>query len=275
MRSPVAALLLLALCAPTASQSPPQTASPSRVPICTAGESADCIDTVSCQANLGGSTYDLSALKKSGSEAPWQLTATDNYNYYMNICDQIAQQPSGCTYNSVQQFCNDGTGCAAYQTTADGAFCYAMGVDTSMTATFLDPAGARESEPESGLTLTWSARGLECDRFFNVRLICDPSESPGKPGSIQEVSDCQYQVQWASATGCNSALSWGWTFFILFDVALLLYCGGGYAYNVRKEGADMDGDITQGEAFNADAVPQWEYWTQLPDLVKDGETTSA
>ena len=59
--------------------------------------------------------------------------------------------------------------------------------------------------------------------------------------------------------GGGGGLSWGSLFCILLSVAIVVYLGGGIAYNYKYN-----------ELTGVEAVPQIEYWQQLPGLVKDG-----
>ena len=63
----------------------------------------------------------------------------------------------------------------------------------------------------------------------------------------------------AGASGGGGGGGWGGTFLILFFVTTIGYFGGGFGYNYKYR--DLRGKA---------AVPQIEYWEQLPGLVKDG-----
>ena len=73
------------------------------------------------------------------------------------------------------------------------------------------------------------------------------------------MNSCEYQVFMTTPAGCPVTLAWGVYFLIFFSVGAVGYFGGGYAYNVK-----------QNALSGPDAVPHYEYWESLPDLVKDG-----
>jgi hypothetical protein len=54
-------------------------------------------------------------------------------------------------------------------------------------------------------------------------------------------------------------LGWGWTFVICFAVLLVLYCGCGIFYKIKKQGVT-----------GIEAIPNIEFWRDFPTLVKEG-----
>ena len=115
-----------------------------------------------------------------------------------------------------------------------------------------------------------NASALTCDyingdggRTVSIRYKCAAVAVPPTASQPDPLAE-HYIIDFAGPGACAAAPEsggggWGKTFLILFFVITLLYVGGGYGYNFKYR--DLRG---------AEAVPQIEYWQQVPGLVRDG-----
>jgi len=101
-----------------------------------------------------------------------------------------------------------------------------------------------------------------------IYFSCDKSvEQVTYEGPVQEdpPGSMHYSIRLKASAACPitpippAPLSGGWLFIILFGVAIVVYLGVGVFYNHRYR-----------EMHGMDLIPQWQYWQQLPGLVKDG-----
>lgn len=241
---------------------PASTRAQGSVTACTGGGRDDCIDMASCTVNIEGHTYDLSGLQQPQGNTADAGSGDGDYDYTLNPCVAVAA-PTGCA--TVNQCEGAGsTGCSSFQHTADGSFCYAAGDASTLSASFLDPSSGEVGDPSQGLTLRWGSPLSTCGtagiyRQTVARLICGSNGQLGQGIELPPVNSCEYQVFWNTPAGCPVSLAWGFYFLIFFSISTVGYFGGGYAYNVKQKGLS-----------GPDAVPQYEYWESLPDLVKDG-----
>ena len=77
---------------------------------------------------------------------------------------------------------------------------------------------------------------------------------------------CEYTVHLASKHACpvRAGAKRGWAFVITFTVCVLIYIGVGVGIRYHKFGLR-----------GAEAIPNIEYWRELPGLVVDGVKFSA
>ena len=117
-------------------------------------------------------------------------------------------------------------------------------------------------------------QGLQCDfdggdggRTMSIIYLCSPTvaqPTAAQAGSSPGGGD-HYVVTFTGPSACSggggggAGGGWGKTFLILFPVFTGLYFAGGFAYNYKYK-----------ELTGAEAVPQIEYWRELPGLVKEG-----
>ena len=105
------------------------------------------------------------------------------------------------------------------------------------------------------------------DGSRTVSILYTCAETFEQPTAAQPdpmASPPHYVITFAGPSMCMAGggahgTSWGTLFMILFPLSVALYFGGGYYYNHKYR--DMHG---------VEAVPQIDYWKQLPGLVKDG-----
>jgi len=97
--------------------------------------------------------------------------------------------------------------------------------------------------------------------------VCNAA-AMGEP-SAKDHGGGSYEIILPGPAGCgkpggagpgSGGLSWGSLFCILFPIFVLLYLGVGVAYNVKVNEMEL----------GVEAIPQLEYWKQVPGLVKDG-----
>jgi len=115
----------------------------------------------------------------------------------------------------------------------------------------------------AGLICSYS--GGSGARSVDLDFVC--AQSLGSMTGYQK-GDTSYVINIPGPAGCPGGggaaaaggLSWGSLFLILLSVAIVVYVGGGLAYNIKVK--EMEPGV--------DAIMHLEYWKQLPGLVKDG-----
>jgi len=200
--------------------------------------------------------YDLTPLRgMSDLEIPKQ--SSDNNNFYLSVC---AVPSRTCTSEECST-CDVTDPAGVDVWTAPGQRCAAIG-EISTAVWHLQQPGV----PTSGVAVQYTngdqEDGYGPHRTAMLVFKCDPSVSGAKGVSATEHPSMNYVITIASAHACPQLpqpLSWGWLFIIVSGVTALMYFGGGTAYNVRVRGEE-----------GLDVIPQWQYWQQLPGLVKDG-----
>jgi len=199
---------------------------------------------------------DLSALIKGAGGGDY--TGSDaKYTYKMNVCGTCNAGP-GCTdkgYSVCQyegsnfvanlgSFTGDqptwafigGSGSNGVQYTfTNGDLCYIAGQPRTRTVNVLFPCSG---STESGVTVTED----ETTCTFAVTLKTDKSCPGGGGGG-----------------GSGGGMSGGTIFIILALSLTLVYIAAGCLYKNRKQGA-----------HGIEACPQYEFWKDVPGLVKDG-----
>lgn len=111
-----------------------------------------------------------------------------------------------------------------------------------------------------GMRCTY-AQGLE-GRSLTVNYVCNRNVAfPHVRAHQMTPHVYSVNITGPHVCGVTPPLSTGSIALIIVSVVLVLYVGIGVAVNVRIRGRKW----TFAEAF-----PQWEYWCQLPGLVRDG-----
>ena len=121
------------------------------------------------------------------------------------------------------------------------------------------------TDPTKGATITYTngdsaetSSGAVMRRQVTIFLDCEPGTFPARGVSAAETppGSLKYVIHVAAWDACvvqPKPLSWGWLTIILSSVAVVVYFGGGSAYNAKYRGE---------EGMNI--IPQWQYWQQLP-----------
>ena len=118
----------------------------------------------------------------------------------------------------------------------------------------------------------------------SVHFMCSEEAGPGKPESVHRPNECEFIVLWPSKYGCGSKAGGkagagvggavaeemaeaaravesggGWTFVFLVVFCFGCYCGVGFYHRSTTTGVS-----------GWEAVPNVEFWNELPGLVQDG-----
>lgn len=210
-----------------------------------------------CKFELDGETFDFTPLRLPEGANEYASSDPSRNQYRMNICGVNPSPASDCQR-------------------ANGMIC--------------QYGGFRKDELE-GVVARWSAqpypvwsyiddghrdagvkldlmngddcivRGMKKPRESIIFFPCDPSA--GKMGSItvQETTTCTYvfTIPTELACGGSAGMGSGWLFVLLTFLCGVAYFGLGYVYNHYKCGKN-----------GAEAIPNVEFWKDLPALVKDG-----
>ena len=201
-------------------------------------------------------TYDLTPLQQLGTLPAIPASSGTNSQFFISICGAptrtCATQCSTCDVH-------DPAGVDTWS--APGQSCAAIG-SLSTAQWMLQTPGVAVS----GAMLHFEGGDMEDGtgprRSATIVFQCDPSVAVAAGRSAVEHPPLRYTITVASAHACPhmpQPLSWGWWTIIGSIVLTVVYFGGGIAYNVRVRGEE-----------GLDVIPQWQYWQQLPGLVKDG-----
>lgn len=117
-----------------------------------------------------------------------------------------------------------------------------------------------------GVAITYS-NGDICDpatrstRSVTMSVECDHSvDGLGEFSEVKKEATCNTIFTFSSRYGCPAdGLSVGSKLLITFFVLLFVYVAGGYAYEYKVR-----------EKRGLDALPNLEFWRELPGLVRDG-----
>jgi len=235
-------------------QAPPPAAS-----TCTESTLDPCKYTCKNAADVATATFDLSTVKAQALGVGYFTTTdTSRQNYYWSACGGIKAVTCGSDEAA------DATGLpAAIQTWSDPkppSFpsweCATLGTYSSRTC--------HHEAPSSDLVCSFT--GGADSRSVDLHFAC------GKHGAAMTLEATQltpssYALTVTDLSLCATipapparGLSWGSIFLLCFSLSSLAYFGGGTYYNVKYRGAER----------SVEAIPQVEYWRQLPGLVKDG-----
>jgi len=198
-----------------------------------------------CWKFPSGNTYDL-----SGAYNGQEYRFSDGTNdYYWAPC----HVPPDCLNNA--PICQ--------HTTTDTT--YALGLVAGAAIAELSPAG-------SGITINYPANAAtpKNQRQSILTLVCDMTQDPGAPGgSVTENPQLTYQLSFKSKYACpgvapppgsGGGFDMGWVFVIIVLVGSVVYVVGGVMLNHFYFGAEL----------GLSAIPQWEFWSDVPSLMKDG-----
>lgn len=186
-------------------------------------------------------------------------TDTEGYAYKISMCTEIpnAQLPSGC-----QQYAEHPS-VVKYKAN-NPADCIEIGSIGPCTQGECGMTGAAAG---SGVTVTYTYT-YGCKNTFAMTLTEGSDPAPGQVSS----NECAYTVSWAGIGGSADAggaggagfmgtpIS-GWLVVGILVFASAAYVGGGIGYNVKMGHHEKPG---------IEAIPNLEFWKQVPGLVKDG-----
>eukprot|EP00753_Platysulcus_tardus_P005679 PLAT13604.1.p2 GENE.PLAT13604.1~~PLAT13604.1.p2 ORF type:complete len:296 (+),score=60.91 PLAT13604.1:28-915(+) len=103
-------------------------------------------------------------------------------------------------------------------------------------------------------------------RSVVINVECDTSvDAPGIFRDVKKEATCQTVFTYASPHGCPSSPGLlGWTFVFGVLAVATVYFVGGMVYNMKRHGSR-----------GMEALPNREFWAELPSLVMDGLRYSA
>jgi len=213
-----------------------------------------------CEQSCDGGLFSLSGFDSGmPSTGYYDVTDTDGHHYFFISCGAIPSTGPG------HLTCNQNQGVAdpvAIQTYAEEnppdfpqGSCAALG---SFSTQHCTSNGAHN--------VTCHYANGDGSRTVDFNYLCaDTYTAPTASQPDPEATPPHYLVKLSGPAACAGpggpagGSSWGTLFLILFPVFCALYFGLGYGYNYKYR-----------ELRGVDAVPQLEYWKQLPGLVKDG-----
>eukprot|EP01116_Phalansterium_solitarium_P011763 TRINITY_DN27539_c0_g1_i1.p1 TRINITY_DN27539_c0_g1~~TRINITY_DN27539_c0_g1_i1.p1 ORF type:complete len:238 (-),score=26.74 TRINITY_DN27539_c0_g1_i1:219-932(-) len=194
--------------------------------------------------------FDLSKLENDVQDYR-QSMGLGGQAYYLNACRSV-----------VTAACKTAN-CAACQTWSGGQAC--LGVTTSSTFT------------TNGNSLSLAFGGGDDGRSMLINFSCDKTAGTGTPVFNTETASKQYVFDWSSQYACAGAptpspsppsgspgskqaggISGGTIFLIVILCSTVVYLGAGVAWNYRRQETGVR------------LIPQVEFWTSIPGLVKDG-----
>jgi len=209
---------------------------------------------VDCTYKDSTGSYDLSPMTRAPNDGDYRFTKLTE-TYYVNICKT--------TYIYCIWFdtavCQNSRGILTN-----------CGVAAQQSFSSLGPG-------KKGVKLKYGG-GVNCGvtpRVTYVEIECDPNEQQGVIYDVQELVMCEYTVKMKSKHACpvgggsssggdddggaSGGIDGGWIFVIILVSLMVVYFIGGTIY--RKAVLHIEG---------SDAIPNYEFWKELPGLAKDG-----
>lgn len=216
-----------------------------------------------CAATSGGLNYDLSALASQGEISS---IGGGGWTYLLDMCGTSTTT------------CADGTPTSGMTVQTDGATgCYVLAEWTPSTMEI-------SNADANGITLTFAngdAALCGYARTTVLNIACDMSTLAPSSFTIDESVPCQYTLSMKSKAGCGvsgpidpvdpsagggggpSGASGGFsTIFIAATVSsAVVYMVAGIMYQVK---------VKKMTPWTKESMPNREFWSDLPSLVKDG-----
>jgi len=208
-----------------------------------------------------GSKYDLAPLQvknaatKSAYYSGVHDSGGDRYTLYVNICEDA--QKASCAPASTASCQDNGSGTLT-----------SCGLVTAGAFSDYENPETNKVEPKSGVKLTYGggeACGAQGPRQTFVLLRCDKGADTPTVSAVEEPDVCRYEVIINSKNACRlgggggGGLDGGWVFIIILVVGFVVYVVAGVI--IKKVKFDATG---------SDLMPNKDFWTALPGLVKDG-----
>lgn len=209
-----------------------------------------------CRFELDGEEFDLTPLRLSDGQRPYRATDQSKMKYELNVCGLVTNEGPAQRANAmIAQFV------PGPNPSLDGVISR-WDAKPHPVWSYID-----DRRPEAGVKMvtangdTCSFRGVQKEREALIFFPCSPRS--GKVGriSVSETSTCTYVISIPTELSCpgEAGSSWGWHFLTLLFVVSAAYFGLGYLYIRHRTGAE-------GVA----AIPNSEFWQDVPALVKEG-----
>lgn len=207
-----------------------------------------------------GVKYDWSSLQRPDT-SPYKLTSGDELflasSYYFNFgkdLDRSCSTDSVSVIEVVELFGD------LFET------CQVVGRHQMWDVKLMD-----KTNPNRGIELTYGG-GDRCSvneqsfsgspRSITFRLYCSSSDSDWEFTEEDELGVCRVIVEKYTKAGCPTLVSvaWSraWKVFIWMLGAVVVYVIAGCLYNISRGKSGLD------------AVPNFKFWSDLPEKVKDG-----
>eukprot|EP00048_Salpingoeca_helianthica_P006783 m.102585 g.102585 ORF g.102585 m.102585 type:complete len:288 (+) comp14122_c2_seq1:35-898(+) len=249
----------------------------------------DTPDTGRATCKCNGVTYDFSQMKDAVTGNSLFQGPNGDYNYFFEMVNNgLPSSFTGCAFDPTQAIGNAGG-----QGTKDGQTCYPIGSVSEQTWTI---TAASETNAQS-INVIFS--GGQEGRQTSLVVTCDPSTTgvftargETAPGSLiyeMDITSCAACVNGcgggpsppppppppgppgppgppsppgppgSSSSSSSTSLDVGWILVIVLLCSLFVYFVGGMVFLKYKR-----------QASGREMVPNVEFWSSLPGLIKDG-----
>jgi len=203
-----------------------------------------------------GDQYDLTPLKNDQTDY-FQNIVSQHWNVWINICRPLVTPTCGN---------NGAAGCQQWDPSTPAGKAV-MGTVASMALSDLKNPGPGE-QGKYGVTVSFAEGGN--GRSFEIDFQCNEAQNPGSFSFENENPPKHYNFAFPSKYACptnkppppnggGGKLSGGSILLILLLVVVIVYLVAGVLFNKLK--AQKNG---------VELVPNIDFWTSLPGLVKDG-----
>lgn len=211
------------------------------------------ISSSECVFKDSGREYDMSSFHYKQDAVGTDL----DYDYKMNLCGTVVDDADCSSQGgSICQYDEDGLVAVVAKWSAS----------PEPTWAWID-----ETDKKKGLTLdfkngdTCQVSGQTIVRSASLTLTCNPQED-GTTFAVDEDPPCTFTIGHESKTACEivndqvvAVLSPGSIFCIAFAGLCVCYLLIGIIVNIKKN-----------EKSGSEALPQYEFWKDLPSLLKEG-----
>ncbi|XP_038057286.1 uncharacterized protein LOC119728920 [Patiria miniata] len=203
---------------------------------------ATCVkqDSCTCKFDDGSGVISLSTLNTSTNpDVPSFSVTLGNYKYGYNPCSNFSWLPT----------CN---GVAVCQKSTNGQETFDVG--DQKTALFNDAGTQITYQAVVGVVTKTTIVTLQCDTSASTAVLTATKEDPQNTYHLNLRSNC------ACKNGClGGGLSPGSVLCIIFSVVVILYLVAGVLFLKFVRGAE-----------GKELIPNYEFWKDLPHLIKDG-----